>query len=94
MDMVYDIAFLGHYTKDTIVSAEGLRVVDGGAFNYGSHAAARMGLKGPLNGKRVAQIINNFSLAYFDLELKGIPTTILAGPSPDYPELIFRSLVR
>jgi sugar/nucleoside kinase (ribokinase family) len=43
--MVYDIAFLGHYTKDTIVSAEGTRVVDGGAFNYGSHAAARMGLK-------------------------------------------------
>ena len=43
--MVYDIAFLGHYTKDTIVSDEGTRVVDGGAFNYGSHAAARMGLK-------------------------------------------------
>ena len=49
--MVYDIAFLGHYTKDTIVSAEGTRVVDGGAFNYGSHAAARMGgvLKFPSN---------------------------------------------
>jgi sugar/nucleoside kinase (ribokinase family) len=45
MDGVYDIAFLGHYTKDTIVSAEGRRVVDGGAFNYGSHAAVRMGLK-------------------------------------------------
>jgi sugar/nucleoside kinase (ribokinase family) len=43
--MIYDIAFLGHYTKDTICSTEGMRVVDGGAFNYGSHAAARMGLK-------------------------------------------------
>lgn len=42
--MIYDIAFLGHYTKDTIVSASGVRVVDGGAFNYGSHAAVRMGL--------------------------------------------------
>lgn len=42
---VYDIAFLGHYTKDTIVSAAGTRVVDGGAFNYGAHVAARMGLK-------------------------------------------------
>ena len=41
----YDIAFLGHYTKDTIVSASGIRVVDGGAFNYGSNVAARMGLK-------------------------------------------------
>jgi len=42
---MYDIAFLGHYTKDTIVSAEGTRVVDGGAFNYGSHMAIRMGLR-------------------------------------------------
>jgi len=41
----YDIAFLGHYTKDTIVSASGTRVVDGGAFNYGAHVAVRMGLK-------------------------------------------------
>lgn len=42
---IYDIAFLGHYTKDTIVSAEGTRQVDGGAFNYGSHLAIRMGLR-------------------------------------------------
>jgi len=36
----YSIAFLGNYTKDTIVSASGTRVVDGGGFNYGAHAAA------------------------------------------------------
>ena len=41
----YDIAFIGHYTKDTIISASGIRVVDGGAFNYGANVAARMGLK-------------------------------------------------
>jgi len=41
----YDIAFIGHYTKDTIVSSVGTRVVDGGAFNYGANVAARMGLK-------------------------------------------------
>ena len=41
---MYDVAFLGNYTKDTIVSAAGTRVVDGGAFNYGAHVAARMGL--------------------------------------------------
>jgi len=45
MNPSFDIAFLGHYTKDTIISAQGTRVVDGGAFNYGSHAAIRMGLK-------------------------------------------------
>ncbi len=41
----YDIAFLGHYTKDTIISASGTRMVDGGAFNYGANVAVRMGLK-------------------------------------------------
>ena len=45
MKQTYDIAFLGHYTKDTIVSAAGTRGVDGGAFNYGSHLAIRMGLR-------------------------------------------------
>lgn len=42
---MYDIAFLGHYTQDTIVSTAGRRQVDGGAFNYGAHVAARMGLR-------------------------------------------------
>ena len=41
----YDIAFIGHYNKDTIVSTSGTRIVDGGAFNYGVNVAARMGLK-------------------------------------------------
>jgi diadenosine tetraphosphate (Ap4A) HIT family hydrolase/sugar/nucleoside kinase (ribokinase family) len=40
----YDVAFLGNYTKDTIVSASGTRTVDGGAFNYGAHVAAALGL--------------------------------------------------
>ena len=44
-DRQYDIVFIGHYTKDTIVSASGTRIVDGGAFNYGANVAARMGLK-------------------------------------------------
>jgi sugar/nucleoside kinase (ribokinase family) len=77
MDMVYDIAFLGHYTKDTIVSAEGLRVVDGGAFNYGSHAAVRMGLK-------VAAITR---LAQEDVkvadELKALGVAVFAKVTPN-----------
>ncbi len=41
----YDIAFLGQYTKDTIVTKDGSRVVNGGAYFYGASAAASMGLK-------------------------------------------------
>lgn len=42
---IYDIAVLGHYTKDTIISNEGTRHVDGGAINYGAHMAACLGSK-------------------------------------------------
>jgi sugar/nucleoside kinase (ribokinase family) len=42
---IYDVALLGHYTKDTIVSATGTRIVDGGACNYGANVVVRMGLK-------------------------------------------------
>ena len=43
--MAFDIAFVGHYTKDIIVYPHLTRTVDGGAFNYGATVAARMGLK-------------------------------------------------
>ena len=43
--MSFDIAFVGHYTKDTIVYPHLTRTVDGGAFNYGANVAARMGLR-------------------------------------------------
>jgi len=43
--MAFDIVFIGHYTKDTIVYPTETRVVDGGAFNYGANVAARMRLR-------------------------------------------------
>jgi sugar/nucleoside kinase (ribokinase family) len=45
MTTTFDIVFVGHYTKDTIVYRDATRVVDGGAFNYGANVAARMGLR-------------------------------------------------
>jgi len=41
----YDLAIMGNYTKDTIISPSGTRNVDGGGFNYGVHVGAMMGLK-------------------------------------------------
>ena len=41
----YDLISIGNYTKDTIVSPAGTKVVDGGAVNYAAHAAARLGKK-------------------------------------------------
>lgn len=41
----YDIIFCGNYTKDTIITPDGVRYVDGGGMNYAAHAAHRLGVK-------------------------------------------------
>ena len=41
----YDLISIGNYTKDTIVSPAGTKIVDGGAVNYAAHAVARLGKK-------------------------------------------------
>jgi sugar/nucleoside kinase (ribokinase family) len=42
---IFDIVVIGNFTRDTIVSPSGTRMVDGGGFNYGAHVAAMMGLR-------------------------------------------------
>jgi sugar/nucleoside kinase (ribokinase family) len=42
---MFDIVCIGNYTTDTIVTAAGTRVVPGGAFNFGAHAARAFGLR-------------------------------------------------
>jgi sugar/nucleoside kinase (ribokinase family) len=41
----FDLAFIGNYTKDTIVDPAGSRTVDGGAFYYGANVACRLGYR-------------------------------------------------
>jgi sugar/nucleoside kinase (ribokinase family) len=41
----FDIAFVGHYTKDTIVYPTNSKQVNGGAYYYGAYVAARMGMR-------------------------------------------------
>lgn len=41
----FDIVFAGNYTKDTIISPSGKRIVDGGGMNYAANAAIRLGAK-------------------------------------------------
>lgn len=44
-DKIYDLVCIGNYTKDTIISPDGVKYVDGGAINYAAHAAVRLGRK-------------------------------------------------
>ena len=53
---IYDVVYIGNYTKDTIVSPAGTRYVDGGGSRYAAYAAARL-------GKRVAVVTHLASAA-------------------------------
>lgn len=41
----YDVIYAGNYTKDTIITPNGTRYVDGGGMNYAAHAGHQLGLK-------------------------------------------------
>ena len=43
-----------------------------------------------LPGKRAHDIIDAYTLAFFDRYLKGQPSALLAGPAPSFPEATFR----
>lgn len=40
----YDIIFAGNYTKDKIITPDGVSYVDGGGMNYAAHAAKMLGI--------------------------------------------------
>lgn len=42
---------------------------------------------GPINAQRGYDIVNAYSVAFFDKELKGQPSPLLNGPSKQYPEV-------
>ena len=51
-----------------------------------SPLAPQLGLKGPINGKRVTLIVNDYLLSFFDAALKGKSTEWFQNPS-SYPEV-------
>jgi len=71
----FDIAFLGHYTKDTIVFPHETMMVRGGAFYYGVHVAVRMGLK--------AAVITRLAQEDFDVveDLSRMGVEVFATPT-------------
>jgi hypothetical protein len=49
--------------------------------------APKLGLKGPINGKRVTTIVDDYLLSFFDMTLKGIPSSLLNSTSIKYEEV-------
>lgn len=81
----FDIAFIGHYTKDTIVYPHSTRTVDGGAYFFGANVAARMGLRVAV----VTRLARQDWGAVEKLERLGVTMFAHATPSSTLLRLIY-----
>jgi sugar/nucleoside kinase (ribokinase family) len=76
----YDVLCIGNYTKDTIISPSGIKVVDGGAVNYAAHAAARLGTKAVVVthlAKEDDHVVEKFTQSGIDCFVTYTPTSTL-----------------
>jgi predicted dienelactone hydrolase len=53
--------------------------------------APQLGLTGPIDERRAHEIINAYSLAFFERHLLGRPVKLLDGPAKKFPEVLFES---
>ena len=56
---------------------------------YWSPLLPWLGVTGPINARRAHDIINAYSLAFFNRHLLGRAQALLEGPATQYPEVIF-----
>jgi hypothetical protein len=52
------------------------------------------GMVGKIDGDKMLRIMNAYIVAFFDRHLKGIDSPLLNGPSPDFPEVILKTINR
>ncbi len=92
----YDLVFIGNYTKDTIISASGTRVVDGGGFNYGAHVTAMMQLKTAAvtrlcqDDQRVVDVLVQMGVDVFPTYTPHSTTLELYYPTSNVDERVIR----
>ncbi len=55
-----------------------------------SPLAPQLGLKGPINGARVQEIIKTYVLAFFNQQFKNNPSQLLIKSQISFPEVIYR----
>jgi sugar/nucleoside kinase (ribokinase family) len=77
---IYDVLYIGNYTKDTIISPAGTKFVDGGAVNYAAHAAAQLGFHVAVvtrMAKEDDRVITSFTKAGIDSFVTYTPQSTL-----------------
>ncbi len=58
---------------------------------YWSPLLSWLGITGPIDRQRAHEIINAYSLAFFDQHLKGRPSVLLEESAEQFPEVIFET---
>lgn len=72
-----------------VISIDGTAHYDFSDLPLLSPLAPKLGLKGPISGKRITAIIDDYLLSFFDSALKGIPTDLFARQNQKYNEVKF-----
>ena len=72
-----------------VISIDGTAHYDFSDLPLLSPLAPRLGLKGPISGRRVTAIINDYLLSFFDATLKGVQTDLFAVKNQKYNEVRF-----
>ena len=70
-----------------VISIDGTSHYDFADLPLLSPLAPQLGLKGPINGKRVTTIINDYLLSFFNMTLKGETTNLFEDHSEKYLEV-------
>ena len=74
-----------------VITIEGTKHYDFSDLPLLSPIAPQMGLKGPLNGKRVTEIVNAYLVNFFELTLNNIPSDLFNNNFSDFEEVIERN---
>jgi len=73
------------------IVVEGTRHHDFTDLPFLSPIAAQLGLKGPLNGKRMIEITNSYLLSFFDMTLKNKTAALFNGSFTTFKEVVKRN---
>jgi predicted dienelactone hydrolase len=81
-------SFIPH-VKETrgVISIEGTTHYDFSDIPLLSPLASSLGLKGPIKGRRVTEILNDYLLSFFDSTLKDLPTNLFDRQNHQYNEV-------
>ena len=58
---------------------------------YWSPLFSWVGASGPIGAQQAHNMINAYTLAFFNRHLKGLPAPLLDGPAEDYPEVLIET---